>query len=90
MDALPGVVESAVVGAPDLEWGERLVAFVVRRAGAEVVPETVASTCRDCLAGYKIPRQVVFVDALPRNANGKVLKTDLRAQARALIPALAD
>ena len=86
IDALPGVVESAVVGAPDAEWGERLVAFVVRRADAEVKAEAVASACRDQLASYKIPKDVVFADALPRNANGKVLKGELRAAARASLP----
>jgi long-chain acyl-CoA synthetase len=73
---LPGVLEVAVVGLPDPEWGERLHAFVV---GAGVAEADIVSHCRARLAGYKRPRGVTFLDALPRNASGKLLKRELRS-----------
>jgi fatty-acyl-CoA synthase len=76
----PDVVEAAVVGAPDPEWGERVVAYVVARAGATLAPEDVTAHCRAGLADYKQPRRVVLVDELPRNPTGKVLKRELRAR----------
>jgi fatty-acyl-CoA synthase len=75
----PDVLEAAVVGVPDDEWGERLKAFVVVRPGAALAPDEVIQFCRDGLADFKRPREVVFVDALPRNPTGKVMKRDLRA-----------
>ncbi|HEX6352296.1 FadD3 family acyl-CoA ligase [Actinophytocola sp.] len=74
---LPGVVESAVVGVPDERLGEVGKAFVVRR-GTELSIEDVLAHCKTLLANYKMPRQVEFVDQLPRNASGKVLKIQLR------------
>ena len=76
----PDVMEAAVVGVPDDEWGERLVAFVVTRPGAGLTAEEVIQFCREGLADYKRPRQVEFLDALPRNPTGKVLKRELRAR----------
>ncbi len=75
----PEVVEAAVVGVPDEEWGERLKAFVVRRPGSQLSADEVVQFCRDKLADFKRPREVVFVDALPRNPTGKVLKRELRS-----------
>ena len=72
---LPGVREVAVVGLPDREWGERLHAFVV---AADVAESDVIASCRERLAGFKCPRGVTFVDALPRNAAGKLLKRELK------------
>ena len=80
--AHPGVAEAAIVGVPDDRWGERVVAVVVRRPGAEVGGEDIIAFCRERLAKYKSPREVVFIDALPRNAAGKVLKRQLREQVR--------
>ncbi len=75
---VPGVLESAVVGEPSKEWGESLHAFVVLTNGQDVSADTVIAACRDQLAGYKVPKEVSFVSELPRNAGGKILKTDLR------------
>jgi fatty-acyl-CoA synthase len=76
----PDVMEAAVVGVPDDEWGERLVAFVVARPGAVLTAEEVIQFCREGLADYKRPRRVEFMDALPRNPTGKVLKRELRSR----------
>ena len=73
-----GVVEAAVVGVPDGRLGEVARAYVVGRAGAVPTEEELLRYCRERLANYKLPRSFVFVDALPRNASGKVLKTSLR------------
>lgn len=75
---LPGVRDVAVIGKPSAEWGESLHAFIVRSVDAQLNSESVIAGCRDRLAGFKIPRDVTFVDELPRNAGGKVLKTVLR------------
>jgi acyl-CoA synthetase (AMP-forming)/AMP-acid ligase II len=74
----PGVADVAVVGLPDERWGERVTAVVVRRDGVPVAAEELIERSRAHLAGFKAPRTVVFVDALPRNAAGKVLKQQLR------------
>ncbi len=74
----PGVLEAAVVGESDPEWGERLKAFVVIHDGLQVSPETIMERCREALGSLKTPRQVVFLRQLPRNAAGKVLKAELR------------
>ena len=77
IDALEGVRESAVIGVPDADFGERVVAVVVRD-GKALDAESIIEQLRDALAGYKLPKQVVFVDELPRNAMGKVQKNVLR------------
>jgi malonyl-CoA/methylmalonyl-CoA synthetase len=80
LEAIEAVDESAVVGEPDRDLGERVVAFVVPRDGAPVDPEAVRSALRASLAGYKVPKRVHVIDELPRNAMGKVEKTKLRQQ----------
>jgi fatty-acyl-CoA synthase len=77
----PSITEAAVVGVPDPEWGESLVAFVARAPGRTLTAEQVIEHCRGELADYKRPRRVVFVDELPRNPTGKVLKRVLRDRA---------
>ena len=74
----PAVVEVAVLGAPDPKWGEKVVAVVCVREGHRVEADDLIVFCRERIASYKKPRHVVFVEALPRNASGKVLKRELR------------
>lgn len=77
----PGVAEAAVLGLPDPDLGEQVVAAVVRRGpGEEPTGDDLVAYCRDQLASFKKPRQVYFVDALPRNALGKIQKHLLRDQ----------
>ncbi|MFI6454893.1 class I adenylate-forming enzyme family protein [Streptosporangium amethystogenes] len=78
LTSFPGVADAAVVGLPDERWGEQVAAFVVTLPGAAVDAEALAAHCRTRLAGPKLPRQVEFVPALPRNAAGKILKRELR------------
>jgi fatty-acyl-CoA synthase len=73
----PGVVEAACLGVPDEQFGQRLHAFVVKRAGADVTEDELKAYVRENLARFKIPREVTFVDELPRNATGKILKRAL-------------
>jgi fatty-acyl-CoA synthase len=75
---LDGVVEVAVIGIDDDEFGQRLKAFVVLAEGAELTTAELNSHVKANLAGYKTPREVEFLDELPRNATGKVLKRELR------------
>jgi acyl-CoA synthetase (AMP-forming)/AMP-acid ligase II len=74
----PAVVEAAVVGAPDPKWGEKVVAVISLRAGHEASGAELVAFCRERIASYKKPRHVVFIDTLPKNASGKVLKRELR------------
>ncbi|MFC5813769.1 FadD3 family acyl-CoA ligase [Nonomuraea harbinensis] len=75
----PAVSEVAVVGVPDARLGEVARAYVVRRRDAEATGEEIISWARERLANFKVPRTVEFVEELPRNASGKVLRRDLRA-----------
>ncbi|HVT65441.1 MAG TPA: long-chain fatty acid--CoA ligase [Mycobacteriales bacterium] len=75
-----GVLEVAVVGRPDDKWGEVPVAFVVPREGSTVTADELIALCREQLASFKVPKDVRFIDALPRNPSGKVLKRELREQ----------
>ena len=76
------VLEVAVVGRPDERWGEVPVAYVALRADAFATADDLLQHCRANLAKFKVPKDVVFVDALPRNPSGKVLKRELRTQPR--------
>ncbi|WP_199431790.1 FadD3 family acyl-CoA ligase [Qaidamihabitans albus] len=78
---LDGVAEAAVVGVPDQRLGEVGRAYVVGTPGHRLSPADVLAFCRERLANFKVPREVEFTDALPRNASGKVLKRELRERA---------
>lgn len=84
LDALPGVAASAVIGVPHPDFGEAVVACLVAAAGADLETETIRGLLRDQLAGFKIPKRVLVLDALPRNAMGKVQKAEMRRQYQAL------
>jgi fatty-acyl-CoA synthase len=74
----PAIAEVAVIGVPDREWGEKVRAFVVKKAGAQTDETDLKNFARERLAGPKVPRDFVFMESLPRNPTGKVLKRDLR------------
>jgi len=86
LDRLEGIAESAVVGVPHPDFGEAVVAAVVRAPGGEgLTEEQVRTRLRSDLAGYKVPKRIAFVDALPRNAMGKVQKNLLRQHLARLV-----
>jgi len=74
----PAVAECAVVGKPDAYWGEAIQAFVVAKSGLSITQQDLTGFCRASLAPYKVPKAVHFVDALPRNSMGKILRRKLR------------
>jgi acyl-CoA synthetase (AMP-forming)/AMP-acid ligase II len=78
--AHPAVAECGVTGAPHPYWGEAVTAFVVLRPGMNATSDELTARCRDHLSRYKVPKEIRFVDALPRNSMGKVLRRELRAR----------
>ncbi|HEY8414307.1 MAG TPA: long-chain-fatty-acid--CoA ligase [Thermaerobacter sp.] len=82
--AHPAVAECAVVGLPHERWGEAVTAFVVPKPGASVTEEELIAHCRERLAGFKVPKKVVFVSDFPRTGTGKIQKHILRQHHQAL------
>lgn len=81
LDGLDGIVESAVIGLPHPDFGEAVVAVAVREPGREDLTElNVIQSLKESIAGFKVPKRVVFVDELPRNTMGKIQKNSLRRQ----------
>ena len=76
----PKIEEAAVIGVPDEEWGEQPRAMVVLKSGETATPEEIIKYCRDRMSSFKRPRSVIFMDELPRNPMGKILKRVLRDQ----------
>jgi fatty-acyl-CoA synthase len=79
LNAHPAVREAAVIGVDDVEFGQRLAAFVVLEPAAAVTPEDLKRHVKERLAGYKVPRDVTVLAELPRNAAGKIVKRELTA-----------
>jgi fatty-acyl-CoA synthase len=77
---IPAVADAAIIGVPNERWGEVGLAIIVRKPGEALEEADVIGHCLARLAKFKVPQAVAFVDILPRNATGKVLKRELRVQ----------
>jgi acyl-CoA synthetase (AMP-forming)/AMP-acid ligase II len=75
----PDVLEVAVIGVPDDKWGEAVKAVCVPRPGSSIDPDAIIGWTREKIAGFKVPKSIDVIEALPRNASGKILRKDLRA-----------
>jgi malonyl-CoA/methylmalonyl-CoA synthetase len=80
LNELPGIVESAVVGVPDDDFGETVVAVVVPQPGAKLDEGEMIHALKTQIAGFKVPKRIHIVSELPRNTMGKVLKEELKAR----------
>jgi malonyl-CoA/methylmalonyl-CoA synthetase len=78
INQLDGVVESSVIGIPDEEWGEKVVAAVVTKPGSGVKPQEIQKFCKEHLHNWKCPKEIVFLEELPKNRMGKVLRKEVK------------
>ena len=78
IDGMDGVVETAVIGVPDADFGECVIAVVVAQPGHALTEAAIIAALKADIASFKVPKRVHFVEDLPRNAMGKVLKVELR------------
>lgn len=78
IDQLEDVVESSVVGIPDEKWGEKVAAAVVKRPASHVTALGIQDFCKKHLHNWKCPKEVIFVNELPKNTMGKVLKEEVK------------
>ncbi|MFC1872905.1 hypothetical protein ACFLYV_04245 [Chloroflexota bacterium] len=74
----PGVIEAAVFGVPDEQWGEAVQAIIALKPGINVTEREIIAFCQDKLARYKIPKSVEFQESLPKSDTGKILTKELR------------
>jgi len=74
----PDVMEATVIGVPDMKWGEKVKAFVVKKQGSQLSEQVLTDFLRNTLAGFKVPKSIEFMDELPKNGAGKILKRSLR------------
>ena len=79
----PGIIEACTIGVPDEYRGETIRAYVVKSPGESLTADEVISFCREKLAAYKVPKEIVFTDELPKSTVGKILRRELRAEAEA-------
>ncbi len=82
LESHPDIFESAVIGLPNEEWGERPHALIVLNQGAQLTSDEILSFCRQHLASYKVPSSLAFVDELPHMVSGKLAKRELRDRLR--------
>ena len=82
LNELPGIVESAVIGVPDQDFGEAVVAVIVPKPGAKLDEGEIIRSLKTQIAGFKVPKRIHIVSELPRNTMGKVLKEELKARLR--------
>ncbi|MEN8758043.1 MAG: AMP-binding protein, partial [Desulfobacterales bacterium] len=78
INLVDGVVEASVVGIPDEKWGEKVVAAVVKKAGVDLPPKEIQVFCKTRLHDWKCPKEIIFVEEIPKNTMGKVLKEDVK------------
>ena len=78
LTSMPGILDAAVVGEPDPEFGEAVAAFIVLKVGAQVTEDDIKDYCGQCMANQKIPVTMLFIDEIPRTPTGKILKRELR------------
>jgi long-chain acyl-CoA synthetase len=76
----PEVELCAVVGLPDKEWGERVTAFIVPKPGKTVIPEELKLFLKSCLSPFKVPKEFILLDEMPKSPSGKILKRELKKQ----------